>query len=105
MRHNSFGKQLVYWLEQSGMLAMLFLLVAICSITVNGFFSLKNLDSVLLAVSTVGIISCTMLFCLASGNFDLSVGAIARCAGMFPASHWASRPGLRSERSSVWSTD
>jgi L-arabinose transport system permease protein len=27
-----------------------------------------------LAISTVGIAACTMLYCLASGHFDLSVG-------------------------------
>ena len=51
----------------------------------DDFFTLRNLDSLLLAVSTVGIISCTMLFCLASGNFDLSVGAIVPCAGVVAA--------------------
>jgi L-arabinose transport system permease protein len=72
-------------LEQAGMLAVLLLLVIFCSIFVDGFFSLKNLDSLLLAVSTVGMISCTMLFCLASGNFDLSVGTIVPCAGVIAA--------------------
>lgn len=74
-----------YWLEQLGMLGVLFLLVTYCSIMVPGFFSLRNLDSLLLAVTTVGIISCTMLFCLASGNFDLSVGTIVPCAGVVAA--------------------
>ncbi len=72
--------QLGNWLEQAGMLAILAVLVIVCSLTVNDFFTLRNLDSLLLAVSTVGIISCTMLFCLASGNFDLSVGTIVPCA-------------------------
>jgi L-arabinose transport system permease protein len=77
--------QLGNWLEQAGMLAILAVLVIVCSLTVNDFFTLRNLDSLLLAVSTVGIISCTMLFCLASGNFDLSVGTIAPCAGVVAA--------------------
>ena len=67
------------------MLAILGVLVVVCSLTVNDFFTLRNLDSLLLAVSTVGIISCTMLFCLASGNFDLSVGTIVPCAGVVAA--------------------
>lgn len=73
------------YLEQLGMLVVLFLLVAYCSLTVRYFFSLSNLDSLLLAVSTVGMISCTMLFCLASGNFDLSVGTVVPCAGVVAA--------------------
>src|SRR5947207_4844589 len=72
-------------LEQAGMLAVLVALVIVCSVTVRGFFSAQNLDSLLLAVSTVGMISCTMLFCLASGNFDLSVGTIVPCAGVVAA--------------------
>jgi L-arabinose transport system permease protein len=77
--------QLFYWLEQAGMLLVLLLLVIFCSLTVPGFFGLRNLDSLLLAVSTVGMISCTMLFCLASGNFDLSVGTLVPCAGVVTA--------------------
>jgi L-arabinose transport system permease protein len=77
--------QLGNWLEQTGMLAVLAVLVIACSLTVDDFFTLRNLDSLLLAVSTVGIISCTMLFCLASGNFDLSVGTIVPCAGVVAA--------------------
>jgi len=73
------------WLEQAGMLAVLAALVLVCSFTVNDFFTLRNLDSLLLAVSTVGIISCTMLFCLRRGNFDLSVGTIVPCAGVVAA--------------------
>jgi L-arabinose transport system permease protein len=79
------AQQVRYWLEQLGMLVVLFVLVVYCSITINGFFGLKNLDSLLLAVSTVGMISCTMLFCLASGNFDLSVGTMVPCAGVATA--------------------
>lgn len=74
-----------YWLEQAGMLLVLLVLVIFCSITVPNFFTVQNLDSLLLAVSTVGMISCTMLFCLASGNFDLSVGTVVPCAGVMAA--------------------
>jgi L-arabinose transport system permease protein len=33
----------------------------------------------------VGIAACTMLFCLASGHFDLSVGSVIACAGVVAA--------------------
>src|SRR5262245_12116078 len=74
-----------YWLEEAGMLVVLLALVIVCAITVPNFATVQNLDSLLLAVSTVGMISCTMLFCLASGNFDLSVGTLVPCAGVMAA--------------------
>jgi L-arabinose transport system permease protein len=85
MTQTSFRSQLANFLEQAGMLMVLLLLVIFCSIFIEHFFSLKNLDALLVAVSTVGMISCTMLFCLASGNFDLSVGTIVPCAGVVAA--------------------
>jgi L-arabinose transport system permease protein len=57
-------------------------LFTVCSIFVQNFFSAVNMQGLLLAVSTVGIVSCTMLFCLASGNFDLSVGSVVACSGV-----------------------
>lgn len=62
--------------------AVLFLLV---SLFVPNFFSLRNMESLALAVSTVGMVACTMLFCLASGDFDLSVEAIVAFAGVIAA--------------------
>jgi L-arabinose transport system permease protein len=38
-----------------------------------------------LAISTVGIAACTMLYCLASGHFDLSVGSVLACSGVIAA--------------------
>jgi L-arabinose transport system permease protein len=38
-----------------------------------------------LAVSMTGMVSCTMLFCLAAGDFDLSVGSVVACAGVLAA--------------------
>jgi L-arabinose transport system permease protein len=72
-------------MEDAGMLLVLAALVIGCSIFVPNFFNFTNLDSLLVAVSTVGMISCTMLFCLASGNFDLSVGTLVPCAGVMTA--------------------
>ena len=64
------------------MLLVLAILFAGCAIFVKNFFAPINMQGLLLAVSTVGIVSCTMLFCLASGNFDLSVGSVLACAGV-----------------------
>lgn len=73
-----------YW-EQAGMLLVLVVLVVCCAIFVSNFFSSVNVQGLLLAVSTTGMVSCTMLFCLASGNFDLSVGSVLACAGVITA--------------------
>lgn len=67
------------------MLGVLALLAAACALLVPNFVSWVNLQGLLLAVSTVGLVACTMLFCLASGNFDLSVGSVVACAGVIAA--------------------
>lgn len=72
-------------LEQTGMLMVFVLLIAICSVWVPNFRSLKNINGLLLSVTTVGIIACTMLFCLASGDFDLSVGSVVAMSGVLAA--------------------
>lgn len=67
------------------MLAVLGFLFLACSLLVPNFFTLQNMQGLVLAVSTVGMVSCTMLFCLASGNFDLSVGSVVAAAGVIAA--------------------
>ena len=67
------------------MLVVFAVLFAGCSLLVNGFFSRVNMEGLLLAVSTIGIIACTMLFCLAAGAFDLSIGSVVACAGVVTA--------------------
>ena len=55
------------------------------SIFVDGFFSTLNLFSVLLAVSQVGIVSCTMMFCLSLADVDLSIGSVVAFCGVLCA--------------------
>ena len=76
------SSRLISFWEHAGMLLVLAALLVGCSFFVKNFFSAVNMRGLLLAVSTVGIVSCTMLFCLASGNFDLSVGSVLACAGV-----------------------
>ena len=71
--------------EQAGMLVVLALLYAACALCVPHFASWPNTEGLLLSVATVGMVSCTMLFCLASGNFDLSVGSVVACSGVVAA--------------------
>jgi L-arabinose transport system permease protein len=71
--------------EQVGMLAVLALLFIGCAVFVPNFLSRVNMQGLLLAVSTVGMVACTMLFCLAAGSFDLSVSSVVACAGVIAA--------------------
>ena len=73
------------FLDRAGMLLVLALLFAGCSLFVENFFSLANLKGLALAVSMTGMVACTMLFCLAAGDFDLSIGSVVACAGVIAA--------------------
>jgi len=74
----------VMW-DEAGMLLVFVLLFAGCSIFVEDFLSPRNLQGLALAVSTTGMVACTMLFCLASGDFDLSVGSVVAFSGVVAA--------------------
>lgn len=60
-------------------------LFAVLSGTVEYFFSWDNIVSVALSVSQIGMVACTMMFCLASRDFDLSVGSTVAFAGVLCA--------------------
>lgn len=60
-------------------------LFVVISMFVPNFFSWINMSGLALSVATVGIIACTMVFCLAAGDFDLSVGSVVACAGVLAA--------------------
>jgi L-arabinose transport system permease protein len=68
-----------------GMLAVFVVLLIGVSIFVPNFFSAVNMRGLALSVATVGIIACTMLFCLAAGDFDLSVGSVVAFCGVLAA--------------------
>jgi len=73
-----------FW-DKSGMLLVFLVLFATLSLFVDGFFSWLNMMSLALAVSMVGMVACTMLFCLASGDFDLSVESVVAFSGVLAA--------------------
>jgi L-arabinose transport system permease protein len=56
-----------------------------CTLLIDNFLSPLNMRGLGLAISTTGIAACTMLYCLASGHFDLSVGSVIACAGVVAA--------------------
>ncbi len=69
-------------LAQSGMI-LVFVVVVIGSFLISpNFLSKDNMISLGLQVSSIGVVACTMLFCLAAGDFDLSVGSSFALGGM-----------------------
>lgn len=67
------------------MLLLFVLLFVGLSIFVPNFFTQRNMLGLTLSVSTVGMLACTMLFCLASGDFDLSIEAVVAFSGVLAA--------------------
>lgn len=74
----------------------LIVVVAILSITAEGFLALNNITNILLQISTYGIVAFAMTISIIGGEFDLSVSSlmgfitllftdIAKKAGVFPA--------------------
>ncbi|MGH7945335.1 MAG: ABC transporter permease subunit, partial [Opitutaceae bacterium] len=71
--------------DQAGMLLVLAVLFIGCSVFVDNFLTWRNMQGLALAVTTIGMVACTMLFCLAAGDFDLSIGSVVACAGVLGA--------------------
>ncbi len=61
------------------------LLFIVLSFSVENFFSTANVIGLLLSVAQIGMVACTMMFCLASRDFDLSVGSTIAFAGVLGA--------------------
>ncbi len=68
--------------DNSGMLLVFIVLFALLSVFVPFFLTWRNMIGLGLSVSMVGMVACTMLFCLASGDFDLSVENIVAFSGV-----------------------
>ena len=78
-------KPIAEFFDQAGMLVVLVILFIGCSAFVENFLSWRNMQGLALAVSMTGMVACTMLFCLAAGDFDLSIGSVVACAGVLAA--------------------
>lgn len=76
---------LVWFWDKAGMLIICVALFAACAAFVENFASAVNMKGLALAITTIGLLSCTMLFCLASGLFDLSIGSVVACSGVLAA--------------------
>lgn len=71
--------------DAGGMVLICAALFALCAVFVPNFASANNMGGLALAITTIGLLSCTMLFCLASGLFDLSIGSVVACSGVLAA--------------------
>ena len=76
------------WSQRELALAVLVVFAALfvaCAIFVPNFATFINMKGLGLAISMSGMVACGMLFCLASGDFDLSVASVIACAGVTTA--------------------
>lgn len=69
-------------LGEQGLVVIFLLAFALVSLTVPNFLTERNMLGLLQSVVTIGIVACTMMFCLASRDFDLSVGSTVAFSGM-----------------------
>ncbi len=73
------------WLSEYSMPLAYVVLFAVLAATVENFFSLTNVVGLMLSVAQIGMVACTMMLCLASRDFDLSVGSTIAFAGVLGA--------------------
>ncbi|MBW9089547.1 L-arabinose ABC transporter permease AraH [Rhizobium wenxiniae] len=69
-------------LGEQGLVVLFAVAFFIVSLTVPNFLTERNMLGLLQSVVTIGIVACTMMFCLASRDFDLSVGSTVAFSGM-----------------------
>src|ERR1700758_1398800 len=73
------------FLSDYSLILIFVLLFVVLSFVVDHFFSVENMLGLALSVSQIGMVACTMMFCLASRDFDLSVGSIVAFTGVLSA--------------------
>lgn len=69
-------------LGEQGLVVIFLLAFVLVALFVPNFLTERNMLGLLQSVVTVGIVACTMMFCLAARDFDLSVGSTVAFAGM-----------------------
>src|SRR6218665_4160470 len=60
------------------------------SLSVKYFFSMQNMIGLALSVSKIAMVACTLMFCLAARDFDLSIGSpvpLSRAVWAGPVHH------------------
>ncbi len=73
------------WLKEHSMTLGYAALFVVLSLSVQNFFSTANVVGLMLSVAQIGMVACTMMLCLASRDFDLSVGSTIAFAGVLAA--------------------
>jgi len=68
--------------EDMGMLILYVVMFVVASVWVPFFFTVQNMIGLSLSVSQVGMLACTMLFCLAAADVDLSIGSLIAFTGV-----------------------
>jgi len=82
-------------LGEQGLVILFVIAFAIVALSVPNFFTGRNMLGLLQSVVTIGIVSGTMMLCLASRDFDLSVGSSVAFTGMMAVmgSNWTGSIG------------
>lgn len=81
-RRESFLRR--FW-DNSGMILVFVAMFALLSLFVPYFFTYRNMIGLSLSVTSLGMVASTMLFALAAGDLDLSVGSTVAFTGVFTA--------------------
>lgn len=71
--------------ETSGMVVVFIFMFILLSIFVPYFFTWRNMIGLGLSITTIGLVASTMLYALAAGDLDLSVGSTVAFTGVFTA--------------------
>jgi len=82
---NSIFKIFAAFWANAGVSVFFVIMFIALSVFVPNFFSIPNMIGLSLSVSMVGMVASTMLFCLAGGDFDLSVEATVAFSGVMVA--------------------
>lgn len=67
---------------QGGITLALLLLFIVLTVAIPSFLTLRNLDGLLLSLSTVGALAASMMLVIALGEIDLSIGSTVALAGV-----------------------
>jgi L-arabinose transport system permease protein len=65
-----------HYVSEYSVILIFVLMFGAASLSVDHFFSVENMLGLALSISQIGMVACTMMFCLASRDFDLSVCAM-----------------------------
>jgi L-arabinose transport system permease protein len=79
------GARLAAAFDRAGLLSVFGVSFVLLSIFVPFFFTWVNMVGLALSVSMIGMVACTMMFCLAAGDFDISIEAVVAVSGVFAA--------------------